>query len=201
MENFKVEAWQLLLIIGVLLATMIAFVWMAIKVNTISRPEPKGRNSASEAVNEAMSQAFTEDFREELRQRARQQFEKIIHENAMFLQQDVRVSATKLDEFMKQEIYATLQKELSIHSETVNQTRQMLSESVMKSQAQLREELDKEKDARLKQFDDNLARIARKYILSAVVDVITTDQQIALIIDNLNAHKAEIIEDVRNVRQ
>lgn len=195
------EAWQLLLIIGVLLATMIAFVWMAIKVNTISRPEPKGRNSASEAVNEAMSQAFTEDFREELRQRARQQFEKIIHENAMFLQQDVRVSATKLDEFMKQEIYATLQKELSIHSETVNQTRQMLSESVMKSQAQLREELDKEKDARLKQFDDNLARIAKKYILSAVGDVITTDQQIALIIDNLNAHKAEIIEDVRNVRQ
>lgn len=195
------EAWQLLLIIGVLLATMIAFVWMAIKVNTISRPEPKGRNSASEAVNEAMSQAFTEDFREELRQRARQQFEKIIHENAMFLQQDVRVSATKLDEFMKQEIYATLQKELSVHSETVNQTRQMLSESVMKSQTQLREELDKEKDARLKQFDDSLARIARKYILSAVGDVITTDQQIALIIDNLNAHKAEIIEDVRNVRQ
>lgn len=196
------ETWQLLLIIGTLLATLIAFVWVALKVSTIGHASAgsQPRNTASEAVNNAVGQAFTDDFREELRQRARQQFEKIIHENAMFLQQDVRISATKLDEFMKQEIYSTLQQELAKHNETVTQTRQMLSESVAKSQTQLREELDKEKEIRLKQFDDNLTKIAKKYILSAVGDTITTDQQISLIIDNLNAHRAEITEDVRNVR-
>ena len=91
------ELWQLLLIIGTLLATMVAFVWTAIKLNSINQPNTgTHRTNATEAVNLAVNQAFTDDFREELRQRARQQFEKLIHENAMFLQQDIRMSASKL---------------------------------------------------------------------------------------------------------
>lgn len=192
------ELWQLLLIIGTLLATLIAFVWVALKVSSVTKVDSQPRNAAGEAVNEAVGQAFTDDFREELRQRARQQFEKLMHENAMFLQQDVRVSAAQLDDFMKKEIFATLQQELAKHHETVTQTRQMLSDSVAKSQADLQTQLTAEKEKRIEQLDEHLSEIIKKYVSSAVGDVITTDQQIALIVDNLNAHKGEIIEDIRN---
>lgn len=192
------ELWQLLLIIGTLLATLIAFVWVALRVSSVTKVDSQPRNAAGEAVNEAVGQAFTDDFREELRQRARQQFEKLMHENAIFLQQDVRVSAAQLDDFMKKEIFATLQQELAKHHEAVTQTRQMLSDSVAKSQADLQTQLTAEKEKRIEQLDEHLSEIIKKYVSSAVGDVITTDQQIALIVDNLNAHKAEIIEDIRN---
>lgn len=193
------ELWQLLLIIGTLLATLIAFVWVALKVGSMGKVENQPRNTAGEAVNEAVNQAFTDDFREELRQRARQQFEKIMHENAVFLQQDVRMSAAQLDEFMKKQIFATLQQELTKHHESVTQTRQMLSDSVAKSQVDLQTQLKTEKERRIEMLDQQLTDIIKKYVTSAVGDVITTDQQIALVVDNLNAHKNEIIEDIRNV--
>lgn len=193
------EIWQLLLIIGTLLATLISFIWVAIKLGGVNKGGDQPRNAASEAVNEAVSQAFNDDFREELRQRARQQFEKLMHENAMFLQQDVRVSAAQLDDFMKKEIFSTLQQELAKHHETVTQTRQMLSESVAKSQADLQTQLNAEKERRIEQLDEQLADIVKKYVAAAVGDILTTEQQVALVVDNLNAHKAEIIEDIRRV--
>lgn len=177
---------------------MVAFVWLAIKISSINKPEAQPRNIAGEAVHDAIDKAFTDDFREELRQRARQQFEKLIHENAMFLQQDVRMSAAQLEDFMKKEIIATLQQELAKHHQTVVQTRQMLSDSVAKSQTDLRNQLENEKKLRIEQLDENLAEIVKKYVAAAVGDIITTDQQIALITDSLNARKAEIIEDIRN---
>lgn len=193
------ELWQLLLIIGILLATLIAFVWVGIKLAGINKIDNHPRNIASEAVNETVNRAFTDDFREELRQRARQQFEKLIHENAMFLQQDVRMSASQLEDFMKKEIYATLQQELAKHHESLTQTRQMLSDSVAKSQADLQTQLNEEKEKRIKQLDQQLADIVKKYVSSAVGDILTTEQQVALVIDNLKAHQSEIIEDIRRV--
>lgn len=192
------ELWQLLLITGTLIVALIAFVWLAIKITSISKPSSQPRNIAGEAVNEAVTQAFSEDFREELRQRARQQFEKLIQENAMFLQQDVRVSATQLDDFMKKEVVNTLKQELNKHHQTIVQTQQLLSDSVAKSQAELRVQLNQEKERRINLLDEKLADVVKKYVMASVGDIITTDQQIALITDNLNAHKANIIEDIRN---
>lgn len=150
------EIWQLLLIIGTLLATLISFIWVALKLGSVNKGGDQPRNTAGEAVNEAVNQAFNDDFREELRQRARQQFEKLMHENAMFLQQDVRVSAAQLDDFMKKEIFSTLQQELAKHHETVTQTRQMLSESVAKSQTDLQTQLNQEKERRIEPYLRNL---------------------------------------------
>lgn len=192
------ELWQLLLVTGTSIATLIAFVWLAIKVTTLGKPNSHPRNIAGEAVNETIGRAFTDDFREELRNRARQQFEKLIQENAMFLQQDVRVSATQLDDFMKKEVVATLQQELNKHHQTIAQTQQMLSDSVAKSQTEIRAQINQEKERRIKMLDERLTEVVKKYVMASVGNVITTDQQIALITDNLNANKANIIEDIRN---
>lgn len=191
------ELWQLLLIIGTLLATLISFVWVALKLGNVDNSEKQPRNVASEAVDQAVGQAFSDDFREELRQRARQQFDKIMHDNAMFLQQDIRVSAAHLDEFMKKEIYSTLQQELAKHSQSVTQTRQLLYDSAAKSQADLQAQINAEKQQRIDQIDQRLAEIVQNYVSAAAGNVITSEQQIALIIDNLNSRKIEIIEDIR----
>lgn len=194
------ELWQLLLIVGTLIMTMSAFGLVVHKLSVVGRSGGlKPRTNADEAVNFAVNQAFTEDFREELRQRARQQFEQLIHENAMFLQQDVRVSATQLEDFMKNEVVSTLQQELSKHHEAIAQTRQMLSDSVTKSQTDLQNQINAEKERRIQQLDGQIAEIVKKYVTTAIGDILTTDQQVALVIDGLNAKKADIIEDIRRV--
>jgi Skp family chaperone for outer membrane proteins len=192
-----VELWQLLLIVGTLLATLASFVWVAIRLSTVSQSPAKPRNVAGEAIQDSVNQAFTEDFREELRQRARQQFEKIIHENAMFLQQDVRVSAAQLDDFMKKEVIATLQQELGKHHQAIEQTKQMVTDALTKNQSELQRELEAEKERRIKHLDEHMAEIVKTYVMAAVGETIDVDKQLALVVDNLNAHKAEIIEDIR----
>lgn len=193
------ELWQLSLIVGTLVATLIAFVWVAVRLgNTPKNATPTHKNIAADAINSSVETAFSEEFREELRQRARQQFEKLIHDNAMFLQQDIRMSAARLDDFMKKEVVSSLQQELASHHQTISQTQQMLTESLTKNQDEFRQDLAAEKERRIKKLDENLAEVVKKYIIAAVGDTLDVDKQLALVIDNLNAHKAEIIEDIRN---
>ena len=80
----------------------------------ILKPEssPKKRTSKQDLVEKAESdveRVFNDEFREELRNRGRLHFEKIISENAMFLQQDLRLTTSQLNEFMKTEITSVLQ--------------------------------------------------------------------------------------------
>ncbi len=192
------ELWQLLLIVGTLFATLISFVWVALRLGRVGKSAPLSpRDNASANVNAAVNQAFTEEFREELRNRAQKQFEQIIHENAMFLQQDVRMSAAQLDEFMKKEVIATLQQELAKHHATLDQTKQMVTDSISKSEAQLKQELAQEKERRLKNLDQHMGDIVKDYVVAAVSSSMDVDRQLAFVLDNLNTNKAAILEDIR----
>lgn len=192
------ELWQLLLIIGTLMATFIAFIWVAIRLSSVSSGPKTPKDVATASVNTAINQAFTDEFREELRDRARKQFDLLMQENAKFLQQDVRVSAAHLDEFMKQEIVATLQKELSRQTDTINQTHQMVTSTITQNKQQFDQELAKERERRLKYLDEHMAEIVKNYVMAAIGEVFDPDKQLALVIDNLNAHKAEMYEDLRS---
>jgi hypothetical protein len=66
----------------------------------------KGNDNADieKAAEEDVEHIFNDTFREELRNRGRLHFEKIISENAMFLQQDLRLTTSQLNEYMKEEI-------------------------------------------------------------------------------------------------
>lgn len=194
------EIWQLLLIIGTLFTTLISFVWVALKLNTIHGNTTGGAGSTekpNDKVNQVVDQAFTEEFREELRQRARQQFEKLIHENAMFLQQDVRVSAAQLDDFMKKEVIATLQQELAKHHQSLAQTKEMVADSISQTKQQFEQDIHSQKEQRIKELDENMQEIVKNYIQIALSDVIDSEKELALIIDGLQAKKAEIFEDIR----
>src|ERR1035438_8206233 len=70
-------------------------------------------------AEQAVKAIFNDEFREELRNRGRLHFEKIIGENAMFLQQDLQLTTSELNEYMKQEITAKLQEEFAKYEQSI----------------------------------------------------------------------------------
>src|SRR6266436_5472118 len=102
----------LILVAGSLLSAAAAFIWLATKIG-----RPRGgsieslKASVEAGANTDVEHIFDEEFREELRNRGRLHFEKVIGENAMFLQQDLRQTTTQLNDYMRTEITRTLQVE------------------------------------------------------------------------------------------
>lgn len=173
----------------------------------------KTKKSASQVYTEAAEQdverIFNNEFREELRNRGRLHFEKIIGENAMFLQQDLRLTTSQLNEYMKQEITRTLQEEFSKYEESITDAKQLAIESITKTQEvieqqrqvlsdQLQKEVASEKENVLKRFDENMADIVNHYVLSAIGNQIDLSDQLEYILGDLEANKQAIMDDIRS---
>src|SRR5690606_29389852 len=99
-----------------------------------------GEQLATEAAEKDVERVFNDEFREELRNRGRLHFEKIIGENAMFLQQDLRLTTSQINEYMKQEITKTLQEEFAKYEQSIDDAKKQAVESMRKTQAALEEE-------------------------------------------------------------
>jgi hypothetical protein len=162
-----------------------------------------------EAVEEDVEHIFNDEFRQELRNRGRLHFEKIISENAMFLQQDLRLTTSQVNEFMKAEITKKLQEEFGKYEQSINDAKELALDSIRKTQEaieqqrqmlgqQLTAELEKEKQHRLASFDNNLAEIANHYIMAAIGNQIDLSDQLEFILGELETNKAAILEDLKN---
>src|SRR5580765_5500684 len=110
--------WAVVLILASLLAATAAFIFLALQLNS---PGKKSGNADpyTALAEHDIEHIFNDEFREELRNRGRLHFEKIIGENAMFLQQDLRLTTSQLNEYMKAEITRTLQEEFSKYEESI----------------------------------------------------------------------------------
>lgn len=205
------ELWQLVLIVGSLTAAMAAFVWSAIKVSQVHDPKHQlDKNKLyTEAAERDIEHIFNQDFREELRNRGRLLFEKIISENAMFLQQDLRLTTSQLNDYMKQEITKTLQEEFSKYETSITDAKQLAIDSIEKTRQaieqqrdilsnQLQKELTEERARHMARFDKNMAEIINHYVLAAIGNQIDLNDQLEYIIGDLEANKRAILEDIRN---
>ncbi len=202
--------WWLILIIGCLLTTTGAFVWLALKVTTTeSKPGSGKRLTVEEAAIEDVEHIFNNEFREELRNRGRMHFEKIIGENAMFLQQDLRLTTSQLNEYMKTEITQKLQEEFAKYEESIMDAKQLAIDSIQKTNdaidqqrqvlsEQIQKELQDAKEHLLKRFEDNTAEVVNHYILAAIGNQIDLTDQLEYIIGELENNKQAIREDVTN---
>ncbi len=150
---------------------------------------------------------FNNEFREELRNRGRLHFEKIIGENAMFLQQDLRLTTSQLNEYMKTEISRTLKEEFAKYEQSIMDAKQLAIDSIAKTQQaveeqreilnkQLKEQVAAEKERLIKAFEQNMAEIINHYVLAAVGDQIDLGDQLEYILTDLEANKTAIIEDL-----
>lgn len=202
--------WWLILILAAIGSAGIAFIWLAARIgNSSNKKSGNILDSVEGAADADVEHLFDDDFREELRNRGRLHFEKIIGENAMFLQQDLRLTTSQLNEYMKTEITHKLQEEFKKYEESIMDAKQMAVESIEKTKAaideqreqmgqQVQKEMLAEKERVLKRFEDNMADIVNHYVLAAIGDQIDLSDQLEYILGDLEQNKKAIIEDIRS---
>lgn len=203
--------WWLLLILSFILAGGSAFIYIVLKLNGGSKGPhgPTLSESAQQAAEEDVDHIFNEEFREELRNRGRLHFEKILGENAMFLQQDLRLTTSQLNDYMKQEITKELKEAFANYESAIGDAKQLAVESIEKTKTaideqrqamgdQLEKEISEEKLRRIKLFDENMAEVINHYVLDAIGNQIDLNDQLEYILGELEANKKAIIEDITN---
>lgn len=163
--------------------------------------------SFNRQAEEDVEHIFNDAFREELRNRGRLHFEKIIGENAMFLQQDLRLTTSQLNDYMKQEITSKLQDEFKKYEESIIDAKQLAIESIEKTKQaveenraalmnQLQQEFAEEKSREMERFNDNMTKVINHYLIAAIGDQIDLSDQLEYILSNLEANKEAIIKDL-----
>ncbi len=208
------NTWGLGLVIGALAATAIAFVWVAIRLGSAEpaakKEEPgDSREAIGQAAVEDVENIFNEEYREELRNRGRMHFEKVIGENAQFLQQDLRLTTSQINEFMKQEISNTLKEEFAKYQQSIDDIKKMTLESIQKTEASLEEErqqmrvqleneVAQQKEKLIKSFEQNMGEIVNHYVLDAIGNEINLNEQLGYILTELQENKEAIVEDIRS---
>src|SRR5262245_15907252 len=127
----------------------------------------------------------------------------------MFLQQDLRLTTSQLNEYMKSEITRTLKEEFAKYEESITDAKQMAVESIAKTQEaieqqrqllgeQLKHEVALEKERLVTHFEQNMADIVNHYVLAAIGDQIDLNDQLEYILGELETNKQAILEDIRN---
>jgi hypothetical protein len=163
-----VNSWLLIAMLSSILAMTAAFIWVALRLGRSGSHSKSAKETLDQAAETDVEHIFNDDFREELRNRGRLHFEKIIGENAMFLQQDLRLTTSQLNEYMKAEITRKLQEEFAKYEESITDAKQLALDSITKTQEaieqqrvvmsqQLASEMAAEKKRLMQRFEDNMA--------------------------------------------
>lgn len=196
-----------------LLAALLGFIWVALKLgksgSTGSTTGSAMDNMINAAAQGGAEHIFDDKFREELRNRGRMHFEKIIGENAMFLQQDLRLTTSQLNEYMKQEITQKLREEFKKYEESIMDAKQMAIDSIQKTNQaiddergallqQINQQLAVEKARQMKLFEENMTDVINHYLMAAIGNQIDLSDQLEYILTNLEANKKAIVEDLKN---
>jgi hypothetical protein len=198
--------WWLIVILAAIAAAGIAFIWLAVAIGG-AKKHRNGADSLEDAAEQDVEHIFNNEFREELRNRGRLHFEKIIGENAMFLQQDLRLTTSQLNEYMKAEITRKLQDEFAKYEESITDAKQLAIDSIQKTNAAVDEqrqsmgiavqkEITAAKQQMLDNFEKNMTTIVSRYILAALGDQIDLNDQLEYILADLEANKKAIREDI-----
>lgn len=197
---------------GALLATAASFIWLAWKVENGGLGKPRAKGSQDQQLNSAAQEdvehIFNTEFREELRNRGRLHFEKILGENAMFLQQDLRQTTTQLNDYMRAEITRTLQEEFKKYEQSIVDAKQIALDSIEKTVAtieqqrqfleqQMKSETDAQKEHLVARFEAEMATIVNHYVLQAIGNQIDLSEQMDFILGEMQNNKQAMLEDIK----
>jgi len=186
--------------------------WILLRTPGSKQKKKSNGNHIDDLTDQAKADVehiFNDEFREELRNRGRLHFEKIIGENAMFLQQDLRLTTSQLNDFMKNEVTRVLKEEFAKYEESINDAKQLAIDSIQKTQdtieqqrellsAQLTEQLTAEKSRTLARFEGRMADVVNHYVLEAVGDQIDLSEQLDFILSQLELNKEAIMRDIKD---
>lgn len=198
--EINTELALFLVALASILATLLAFIWVAVRLG------PKGRGHGINKGNNG--ELFDENFRNELRERGISRFERTLDQNATFLQQDMHSIGEEVTEFIKERAGDILKEEFGDQKKAIAAAQQHLTQTFMQVDAAIQQqqkeiaaqylkELQAEKERRLTDFSNNMAEIVTKHVeqtLSAHMDI---GQQMNYVLSNLEANKQAIIEDIK----
>lgn len=210
----------ILLITGAALAAIAVILYFDWRAQQMKPSVPKRGETAKTAktfdtagtlgqiADEDVEHIFNADFREELRNRGRLHFEKIIGENAMFLQQDLRQTTTELNEYMRTEITRTLQTEFKKYEQSITDAKQLALDSIEKTvttieqqrlllESQMQNQAQSQRDQIIARFEEQMASIVNHYVMQAIGNQIDLSDQLEFILGELESNKAAIIEDIK----
>lgn len=150
---------------------------------------------------------FTKEFHEELRNKARLDFQKVISENAMFLQQDLRLTTSEINEYLKKEVSGKLEEEFAAYQQSIKDVQQAavesLNETVAAAQEQqlmltekMKQDTEAEKAQIVAQFEANMAEIVSHYVLKAVGQQLDLKDQMPFILREMEAQKEPMRRDM-----
>jgi 2-oxo-4-hydroxy-4-carboxy--5-ureidoimidazoline (OHCU) decarboxylase len=207
--------WWLGLIIGSLTAVFVAFISVILALNRLQNGGKGGNKSIgqldksyTDIAEEEATHLFNKDFREELRNRGRLRFEKIIDENAMFLKQDLDMTISQLNEYMKQEIARKLDSEFEAYAKAMKDAQELalatLQRTAQEVEAQrvaladaLKKDVAEREEALVRVYEENMAKVVEHYVLQALGEQFNLRDQLPYIIAQMEANKQNIIEDMR----
>jgi FlaG/FlaF family flagellin (archaellin) len=201
--------WWVITIIGVLILIAVAFIWLAMTITKLKLPGKATKGTYEDQAKTDVEHIFNDDFRQELRNRGRLYFEKIINDNAMFLQQDLRLTTSQVSDYIKKEITQKLQEEFVKYEQTISDANQIALHSITKTNqaleaesqalsAQLHQEFVSEKARLIKRFEEHMAEIVNYYVLSAVGSEFDLNDQLSFILADLQANRDDIVKDINN---
>lgn len=200
---------QIAIVAGILLLAIGIFVFAILKKPKAAKKPKNKQETLGDKAEQDVERIFNDEFREELRNRGRLHFEKIIGENAMFLQQDLRLTTSQLNDYMKEEIKRVLQEEFAKYEESISNAKDLALESIQKTQEvieqqrvvlerQMNEQAALEKSRMVEHFEKNMADIVNHYILAAIGNEIDLTAQLDYIFQYLEENKQAIVEDIRS---
>lgn len=199
MVGMDVQLALLLTWVGSVLAVLLAFIWVAIRLGHV-----RGGGGGGGRSNEL----FTEEYRQHLREKGEARFERTLEENAAFLQQDLHSIGEEVTEYVKERAGEIIKEEFSDQKQSVAAAQQHMNEAFLRIdkaiseyQQMVREQFDKElkieKARRLERFQQNMADVVTHHVQQTLGSHLEIDDQIKFILTNLEANKTAIVEDIK----
>ena len=210
--------YWLAFILGSLVAVFLAFLWVALRLSRIagggrgSKSGPKSVGDLDKAYDavaeEDVNHLFNKEFREELRNRGRLRFEKVVDENAMFLKQDLDLTISQLNEYMKQQLSAKLDSEFADYAKALKEAQELTLDSLQKTATDaeeqrkaledaLKQHVAAREEAMMKAFEADMAEIVEHYLVEALGSQFDVKSQLPMIVRELEASKQQMAEDMR----
>ena len=167
----------------------------------------------------------------EMQLRAKQKFEKVVAENATFIEKDVRTTAAALSGRMEKELTHTVEDELEHYKAASKQVavalqgtlkdlqevayteqkkllaelrmrQEKMSQDLTAQHQQVAEQIEKlvstEVDRRIKRFEESMASVIQSYVTTAVKNQLDVDSEFEYIMQELEANKLALREDISN---
>ncbi|MGB4758591.1 MAG: hypothetical protein WBP26_00895 [Candidatus Saccharimonadales bacterium] len=166
------------------------------------------KQSLERMAREDVDHIFNEEFREELRNMGRLHFQKIVTENAMFLKEDLRLTSSEINQYLKAEVTRHLQDSFAGYDQSLGDAKELalssvqkITESLEQQRAALTSGLEADVAARKEQimaeFEKNMAEVVNHYLVAAVGEQVDLNAQLQYILQELQKNKQAIIEDLK----